>query len=127
MVRKFIPVLDYPTICSWWIVHEFPVVPFSYLPKNGFIVPNKAACFVYNADSKIAMMEWLVSNPDLDFDERNQVVNELLGAMLKWCQEHGYSHVFTTTNKDRLRERLEAIGFKKTDENVTHYLIGLGN
>lgn len=65
--RRFDFALDYPEICDWWESRGFPFIQKSKLPPCGIVVDGEGvkmcAGWLYNTDSSIALLEWVVANP----------------------------------------------------------------
>lgn len=113
---------DYDTLSSWWKEYNWPVIPKDSLPKNGFIIDNTCAGFVYCTDSNIAWLEFIVANPRISRDERKAGLQNLLSGLTGLAKELGYAYVFTSTNHANLEERLVEMGYKVQDRNVTHLI-----
>ena len=75
---------DYEIICKWWRWWRWPELPRTALPNNGkggFMVEKNnipiVSGFLYISNSKMAMLEWIVSNPDYREKDRQKAI-ELL-------------------------------------------------
>lgn len=113
---------DYDTLASWWKEYHFPVIPKDSLPKNGFIIDNICAGFIYCTDSNIAWLEFVVANPNISRDERKTGLQELIIGLTELAKEFGYKHIFTSTNHESLENRLVESGYSVQDRNVTHLM-----
>lgn len=78
---------DWETLCSWW--DEWPEwqnPPRDFLPDNGkggLMVEKDVpivAGFIYYTNSKGALLEWVVSNPDYKEADRKQAIALLINA-----------------------------------------------
>jgi len=77
---------DYETLCLWWRKWRWTPPIKDILPENGtagFIVYDGevpvVAGFLYDTNSKIAWVEWVVSNFDYkDRDGRKEAIQTLL-------------------------------------------------
>lgn len=113
---------DYDTLSSWWKAYKFPVVPQDSLPKNGFIIDNTCAGFIYCTDSNIAWLEFIVANPSISRAERQNGLKDLISGLTGLAKELGYSHVFTSTNHPGLEKLLVETGYTVQDKNVAHLM-----
>lgn len=69
---------DLDEINEWYKSRGLPKFLRSMAPKTGFIVHGVAAVFVYMTDSSIAIIEGLVSNPEVEKSERRAVIRNLV-------------------------------------------------
>ncbi len=114
---------DYPILCEWWAQHEWSPPPKDILPPNGYIEEGVCAGFLYNMDSKIAMLEWVVSNPNCDKIDRARGVVSVMNRLIRHAQGTGCLVIFTSSNDSAWMNRLESFGFAKGDEGVTQYFM----
>lgn len=128
-VRFFRPDADYSMVSAWWRAWKWPVLPLDALPKTGVIVSSNdievCAGWLYQTDSSIAWLEFIISNPKYREDDRSECVDALIGTLLTLAREAGYKNVFTSTNAAALVKRYERNGFSVTDSNVTHLMRGI--
>jgi hypothetical protein len=82
------------------------------LPKTGFIVPGKAAGFIYLTDSPVAFMECLVGARDIDAQVRNEALDVIVIALCEEAKRRGCTIVMGTTQFDALVKRSERLGWK---------------
>lgn len=128
MSDKFIPItpyireFHYKDVCLWWIAHGWPVIEEDFLPTTGAVVPGVAAGFIYLTDSKIAMLEWIVSNPKAGIKEIHASIKAIIEWLLNFAREQGYEAMFTYSRSRGLINVLEAADFKVTDTQMTHLL-----
>lgn len=116
---------NYKMLVEWWEGYSWPIIPFSMLPKIGFIVNGVVAGFIYSTDSKICVIEWIIANPKTIKEERKKSLEELLTLLCNTAKDMGYTHCFTYTKNSGLINTLELSGFKKTDENMVHFMRSL--
>ena len=118
---------DYSIVHNWWTKQQWTPVPEDMLSSTGFIVTKDdgeevAAAWVYITNSPIFLIEWMVGNPDLDWEERQDGINMLLDECSNWCKAHGAGFMLTMTNKDRFIDKLKDNDFKVSDEGKSHLL-----
>lgn len=96
---------------SGWLRLWKQDMPPSALPRNGFIVPGKAAGFLYLTDSSVAWLENLVAAPGLSREERSQAVDAVVTAVIERAREHGVEMLMAYTRLDAVVERGKRFGF----------------
>lgn len=116
---------NYEMLVEWWKGYSWSAIPFKMLPKIGFIVNNTVAGFIYSTDSKICMIEWIIGNPKSSKEERKIALDGLLAVLCSTAKELGYTHCFTYTKNLSLINTLEQNEFKKTDEQMVHFIRSL--
>lgn len=118
---------EYEVISPWWPRHGWPMVPIGALTTLGLVAHDGplllAACWVYTAtNASLAMVEWVVTNPDVSPMVAAKAVFSLIDFAAIECKERGYAVLFTTCKNKGLERAYERAGFDRTDENVTHFL-----
>lgn len=117
---------DYDLICKWWEAKEWPKIPLEDLPRVGILISSKgvpsAVGFIYQTDSTLAIMEWILANPEVSVMERVRALDALVDDLCYVAKNLGYRKIFTMLSHKRLMEKVEAHGFKRTDDNVSHFL-----
>lgn len=116
---------DYGTVSQWWKAREWPIIPLEYLPNHGLIIDNYCAGFVYNTDSAIAWIEFIVSNPNSDKVKRSQAMDILIDSLIGKARILGAKCVFTSSNNEKLIKRFVSQGYSIADRNVTHLMRGV--
>ena len=108
---------DYDTLIDWW--KSWPDwVPLSrnLLPEQGtggiMIERNGipvVAGFLYGTNSKIAWMEWIVSNPK----EKNKsdAILLLISSLEHWAKEGGFEVVLSIGRSKSLIEKHKTLGY----------------
>jgi len=94
---------DWETLCSWWDAWpEWVNPPKDYLPDNGtgglMVYKHNTpivAGFIYYTNSKAALLEWIVSNPDYREDDRKQSIELLIKAAEEVCKANGIKYMFS--------------------------------
>jgi len=119
MVRRYEP-KDYPMIKKWWEAWGLPAVFDFLLPPVGLIANDRACVFIYQTDSPIVWVEWLVSDKEVPFELRNEAIDEVLKEAEVVVLGLGKTVIFSTTDKHSLRVRLVSHGYAIGDTNVTH-------
>lgn len=113
---------DYPVVCEWWKGYDWPEIPYTMLPINGLIIDNTCAGFLYQTDSDLAWIEFIVGNPTIDKNKRAEGLEQLIGGLKDKAKELGFKTVFTATRHERLVDRFKEKGFHISDKNMTHMI-----
>ncbi len=109
---------DYHIICSWWRQHNWPAIAKEFLPATGYIVDGVCAGFLYKTDSKIAWIEYIISNKECDKSVRNDGLDILINKLLDVANEDGFKAIFTSVEHPKLMDRYVSHGFNVTDHNM---------
>lgn len=118
--------VDYQIISKWWKDQNWPIVPLENLPTYGLMVwldeVPLAAGFIYQTDSSMALLEWIVSNPEVAHELRGQALDILLDDLCFMAKKLGFKQLFTMAKNERLIEREKSHGFLKTDDQMIHLI-----
>lgn len=118
---------DYDMLASWWAAQKFPVIPWEALPQIGVLIGDEneplAAGWLYQTDSCIAWIEWVVANPKpQDRKLRSLAIDAVISALTTQAKEIGAKMIFTSNKHARLGKRFKDQGFQHTDSGVNHFL-----
>lgn len=124
MVSKIRPYKpeDYDLIKSWWNAHNWKEVPSSSLPSCGYIVNEVCVGFLYLTNSDMALLEWVVSDPNSDVELRNQSLDLLLAVLTEEAKLNGVKFIFTATRHPKLQERYKKHEFLEADREMVHFI-----
>ena len=93
-----------------------------FLPRIGMIISEGetdiCAAFLWLTDSKIAIMEMFISNPDVRGPVRNEALDVLVTSLKSTARRLGYGAVYTTTDHKHVIHRLEKDGFHRSKDNI---------
>ena len=117
---------DYATISKWWKAWKWPVLPKTFLPDTGFIVEKNnigiVSGYVYMTNSKAALLEWIVSNPEYRESDRKDAITLLIQAVERVLKDQGIKHVFTIGRHKSLINKHKELGWT-VDENPSHEIV----
>lgn len=117
---------DYDKIKGWWESYGWPPVQPHMLSSTGMVVEDLCAGWLYQTDSSIALLEWVVGNPAADKEERGKAIDFLIETATKLAKLNGFKLMFTFTNSKKLINRMnENHSFIITDTNMTNLVRGL--
>lgn len=120
----------YVVFANWWTAHGWSPVPVEVLPVLGAYVtyeeePVAAAWLYQDNSSPVCMLEWLVSNPELQPLVTFKGIKKLLEYFRFEAAALGYKHMMTACKVPALARIYESADFKRTDEGMTHLISDL--
>jgi len=125
-IRRLDKELDYEMLSQWWKAWKWPPVAKDFLPDTGFIVEKNdisiVAGFVYMTNSKAALFEWVISNPEYRESDRKDAIELLIQAVERVLQDQGIKYVFSIGRTRSLIETHKKLGWN-VDEKPSHELI----
>ena len=110
---------DWDTLQDWWTAWpNWPTIPKSFLPNNGtggLMVEKDGSPivdgFIYLTNSKGALLEWMVSNPDYREKDRDSAIETLITKSEEVVKSLGYEFVFTITQHQKLINTHKKLGW----------------
>lgn len=118
---------DYSTLVKWWDAWpEWQAPPKTFLPDTGFIVEKNnigiVAGYVYMTNSKAALLEWIISNPEYRESDRKDAITLLIQAVERVLSDQGIKHVFTIGRHKNLINLHKQLGWT-VDKNPSYEII----
>jgi len=122
---------DWSTLKKWWSFWpNLSTPPKDYLPgngTNGIIIEDNnqpvVAGFIYQTNSKLAILEGLISNPNYRGKEkRDKAIEVLISCLQDAVKLMGYKYIFVMTDNKKIRESLK-IKFDWSLDNKPNYLL----
>ena len=118
---------DYSTLVKWWDAWpEWQAPPKTFLPDTGFIVEKNnigiVAGYVYMTNSKAALLEWIISNPEYKESDRKDAITLLIQAVERVLSDQGIRHVFTIGRHKSLINLHKKLGWM-VDEKPSYEII----
>jgi len=118
-VERYDPQLHRAWLRDWLDWHdERPLAP-ELLPPTGFVVPELAMGFLYGTDSKMALIEVLISNPMASRELRSQALDAVVEAIIAEAQARGFTRLLGYTALPAVVGRAERHGFGAGAERYT--------
>jgi len=110
---------DWNTLVEWWDAWPDWVAPAKdFLPDNGkggFMVEKQGqpivAGFLYTTNSKAALLEWIVSNPDYKENDKHDAIELLISGAENVCKKQGINYVFTIGRNKNLINIHKKLGY----------------
>jgi len=120
---------DYETISKWWKWWRWPIVPRDLLPNNGtggFMIEKNnipIVCgFLYTSNSKLAWLEYIVSNPEYREDDRQDAIDSLITNIEEFSKSIGIKVLFSIGKSDSLKKKHKKLGWF-VDDKPSHEII----
>ena len=126
-VRDFNRLADHPMVCRWWHAQKWPAIALDALPRTGLVgttddgVPL-AAGWLYQTDSSIGWVEWIVGDPEADKEQRSEALDLLISKLVERSLDLGIKALFTSCSNERLIERYKKAGFQVTDTSMSNLI-----
>lgn len=115
---RFMEEDDYDKMLPWFKWWRFPAPLKEMLPYNGLgglMVckdgMNICGGFLYKTNSKIAWVEYIVSNPEYKSKDRTDAIKYLIHSLKKLAISYGYRVLFTSVKNESLINHLKDEGF----------------
>lgn len=109
---------DWNVMPQWWKWWRWPEVSRDTLPLNGLggimVYKNDtpiAAGFLYLSNSKVAWLDWIVSNPEYKDKDRKQALELLINTLEEVAKQQGYSVIITITKSKHLIDTHKKMGY----------------
>ena len=115
MKTELYKISDYANLKSWWVDRWGHAPSIQSLPQSGLIVSkdgvNLAAGWVYlDMTSPVAVIGWIVSNPENTALQSGRAIRYLIKGLLEVTRSQGRLHVMTTASGS-LTKTFQACGF----------------
>ncbi|SEK92963.1 hypothetical protein SAMN05444354_10395 [Stigmatella aurantiaca] len=112
----FVRELHFEQILHWNQARK-EVLTADILPQTGYILPGKAAGFLYRTDSSVAWIENLVAAPELSREERSVAIDAIVKAVSDEARRLGFKMLLGYTVLDAVVKRAERLGFAHVEGN----------
>jgi len=117
---------DWDTLLSWWKWWRWPELNKDVLPMNGTggLMVCKgdtpiAAGFLYLTNSKVAWLDWIVSNPEYREDDRKDSLALLIDGLETVAINEGCSTIISITRNKSLMDIHSKLGYT-IDDNPSY-------
>lgn len=123
---------DFTTLINWWNFWRFPAPKKELLPDNGCggIMVYKddveiCAGYLFFTNSKMAWIEFIVSNPNYKQKDRKEAINFLINELGQIAKSKGYEVLFTSVKNENLIKRFKECNYIIGSKNTTEMIIYL--
>ena len=121
---------DWETLCKWWEAWpDWGNPPKSLLPDNGrggLMVEKDGkpivAGFIYLTNSKVCLLEWIVSDPEYRNKDRKKAIELLITSAEETCKKMGNIHMFSVCKNKHLINTHEKLGWS-VDKKPSYKII----
>jgi hypothetical protein len=122
---------DYEDILvGWWRQWEWRPPMRDFLPDSGeggimVIDGDVPVCagFMYLTNSKVAWVDWIISNKEYtDRDKRKRAIKLLVNSLTDICKSSGAKYAYALIKNESLIKTYEDIGYLKGD-SYSHEMI----
>ena len=110
---------DWSILERWWKWWRWPLMPKSFLPENGTggIMIEKdhvpiCAGFLYLTNSKVVILEWIISNPEYKEDDRKDALKFLITEAEDLSKELDYEYMFSIGRHNTLIDMHKDLGWE---------------
>lgn len=95
---------DFVQINQWRALRGVPILPFDLYPPNGLIVPGVAVGFINFTQTKMALFENFLTNPESDSKEREDAIFEIVEGLEKLAYDGGDKWIVAVTNHPKIEK-----------------------
>ena len=120
---------DWETLSDWWKAWKWPVMAKDMLPDNGtggIMVENEGenivAGFLYWSNSKLVWLDWIISNPKVNRDIRQEAIKKLILTAEHMTKEAGSKYMMSISRSNSLLKTHEQMGWS-VDKTPSHEMI----
>ncbi len=122
---------DLEIINTWWDAWpKWERPPENFLPDTGLVVESQdqmiTAAFIYLTNSKVALLEWFISDPSYRKENRQLAIELLITGAEEMLKSMDYKYLFSITSHEKLIKTQQKLGWSK-DEEPSHELVKIIN
>lgn len=114
-IRLFTPA-DYALLTGWWAHYGWPAPHLSWLPETMSIVewdghPVCAGCVYLEMTKRIALITWIVGDPNAGSERRAICVDRLVDELVGLARAAGWSLAYTNSANPGMQARYRRMGW----------------
>lgn len=121
---------DYDTIKEWWNDHGNISPGPEHFSKTGLMVEVKGqqicAGFLYNTDSKICLLEFVICNPKAPKESRKIGLEYLIESIKKLAKKTKYDWIYISIGVQSFINKLQDAGFEIVGKDQVHMFYNIG-
>ncbi len=122
MLKIYNEAEHYDLIKKWWQDHNWLPIDKNILPKTGLIVNDCVAGFLYQTDSSLAWVEWIVSDKNSDKKLRKESLYILINELTNIAKDMGFTHTWSWLENENLIKYFTEQGYVFGDRNMTNVI-----
>ena len=116
---------------QWWEAWpEWTAPADDFLPETGIVVEknNKPLVigFIYLTNAKVALLEWIISDPNYRGKDREQAIELLISGAENMIKHLKYKYVFSVCRHKKLIDKHKKLGWH-ADKKPSHELVKILN
>lgn len=115
---------NYSTVCGLYELNHMTPVEKGFLPAVGHIAYDDrtpiAAGFLLCTDTSLCIIEYFVSNPNVDWKLRSDAIIMIIRELIEDSRFLGFSRVVASFDSDRLLEKAKETGFS-TEKRTSNW------
>lgn len=113
---------DFPKIVSWYKKRgKTPPDPRA-LSDLGFMADERVAAWLFLTNSNMVLIEGVIADPDSVASLRKESLNKLIGFMVDFALQLGYTQVIGITKHPSIERIGKKYGFKQLTSHKVLYL-----
>jgi len=122
---------DYQMVKGWWDASKEAAPGPELLPLDSTLVleidgvPSVCVALFLTNSKEMCLMEGFISKPDLPKAIRNDAVQTMFDSACLFAKKLGYKKVITLAYVDKIKTRCVELGFTKTLDNLSSFVVGL--
>jgi hypothetical protein len=113
---------DFPLIVSWYKARQKHIPDPRALSDTVFIADNRVAAWLFLTNSNMAIIEGVISDPASIPSLRRESLNKLIGFMVDFAVELGYTQIIGITRHPQIEKLGKKYGFKQLQSHKVLYL-----
>ena len=120
---------DWETLSDWWKAWNWPVMAKDMLPDNGtggIMVENEGenivAGFLYWSNSILVWLDWIISNPKVSRDIRQEAIKKLILTAEHMTKQAGSKYMMSISRSNSLLKTHKQMGWN-VDKTPSHEMI----
>lgn len=120
---------DYETLSKWWNDWGWLPPPRDFLPLDGLcgaMVESDGrpvvGGFMYNTNSKVAWIDWVISDRSYRDDDRKEAIALLLSFLESLAKETGAKYLYALLKHKGLQDTYVSLGYVKGDAYNTEMI-----
>ena len=120
---------DYEILTDWWKAWGWPAMAKDMLPDNGtggIMIENKGenvvAGFLYWSNSKLVWLDWIISNPKVSRDIRQEAIKKLILTAEHMTKKAGSKYMMSISRSNSLLKTHKELGWT-IDPDPSHEMI----
>ncbi len=101
----------YDLLKKWYEDHDQRMLDKSLIPGIGLVVDNCVAGFLYQTDSKLAIIENYISDKNSTKEQRHDAIIALTNGLYEIANQLQYKTILSFTNNSGILNKQDKLGF----------------